>query len=108
MIPYSTASDAVMKRSRSRSRSTCSTGRPLWNAMICAIRLVVESTSRSWISMSLGAPCVPAEPWWIMIFELGRARRLPGAPAHRIIAAADIPIPTQIVETGGRTCCITS
>ena len=43
-----------------------------------------------------------------MILELGSARRFPGAPAHRIIAAADIPIPTQIVETGGRTCCMTS
>ena len=69
--------------------------------MIWAIRLVVASTSRSWISMSLGAPRVPAEPWWIMILALGSASRLPGAPPHRIIAAADMPIPTQIVDTSG-------
>ena len=58
--------------------------------------------------MSLGAPRVPAEPWWIMIRALGRARRLPAVPAPRIIAAADIAIPTQIVLTSGRTCWIAS
>ena len=76
--------------------------------MISAIRRVVASTSRSWISMSRGAPRVPADPWWIMILALGSARRFPGAPPQRTIAAADMPIPTQIVETSGCTCCITS
>ena len=58
--------------------------------------------------MSGGAPRVPAVPWWIMILALGNARRLPGAPPHKIIAAADIPIPTQIVDTSHLTCCMTS
>ena len=58
--------------------------------------------------MSLGAPRVPAVPWWIMILELGRAKRLPGAPPARIMAAADIPMPTQMVETSQWTCWMTS
>ena len=58
--------------------------------------------------MSLGAPRAPALPWWIMMRALGRARRLPGAPPQSTMAAADIPIPTQIVETSGRTCWMTS
>ena len=36
------------------------------------------------------------------------AKRLPGAPAQRIIAPADIAIPTQIVRTSGLTYCIVS
>ena len=43
-----------------------------------------------------------------MIRAFGRASRLPGAPPHRIIAAADMPMPTQIVDTSGRTCWMTS
>ncbi len=43
-----------------------------------------------------------------MIFEDGSARRLPGAPPESTIAAADIAMPTQIVETSHRTCCMTS
>ena len=58
--------------------------------------------------MSVGAPRVPALPWWIMILALGRARRLPAAPPHRTMAAADIPMPTQMVETSGWTCWMTS
>ena len=38
-----------------------------------------------------------------MIRALGSASRLPAAPPASTIAAADIPIPTQIVETSGRT-----
>ena len=38
----------------------------------------------------------------------GSARRFPAAPPHRIMAAADMPIPTQMVATSGRTCWITS
>ena len=37
-----------------------------------------------------------------------RAKRLPGEPPQRIIAAADIPIPVQIVRTSGFTYCIAS
>ena len=58
--------------------------------------------------MSRGAPRVPALPSWIMILAFGRANRFPAAPPARIIAAADIPIPTQIVDTSQRTCCMTS
>jgi hypothetical protein len=82
--------------------------RPLWWAMISDMRWVRARTSRSWISMSLGAPRVPAEPWWIMMRALGRANRFPAAPPHRIMAAADIPMPTQMVDTSGATCCMTS
>ena len=58
--------------------------------------------------MSAGVPRKPAEPWWIIIFAFGSAIRLPGAPPARIIAAADIPMPTQIVATSGLTYCIVS
>ena len=34
-----------------------------------------------------------------MIRGLGRAKRLPAVPPQRIMAAADIPIPTQMVDT---------
>ncbi len=71
--------------------------------MISAIRCRIESTSCAWISMSAGVPRKPAEPWWIMIFELGSAIRLPGAPPQRTIAAADMHIPTAIVCTSGLT-----
>jgi hypothetical protein len=50
--------------------------------MISAIRRVTDSTSRAWMSMSLGAPRKPAEPWWIIIFAFGRAERLPGRAAR--------------------------
>ena len=76
--------------------------------MISAIRLVVARTSFRWMAMSDGAPRVPALPWWIMILELGRAKRLPAVPPARIIAAADMPMPTQMVETSQWTCCMTS
>ena len=39
---------------------------------------------------------------------LGRAKRFPAAPPERIMAAADMPMPTQMVETSGSTCCMTS
>ena len=87
---------------------TSSIDLPLWCAMISAIRLVRVITSRSWISISLGAPRVPALPWWIMMRALGNAKRFPGAPPQSTIAAADMPMPTQIVETSGRTCWMTS
>ncbi len=76
--------------------------------MISPICRVVASTSRAAIEISVGAPRKPAEPWWIISFAFGRANRLPGAPAAVIIAAADIPIPKQMVETSGRTCCMAS
>ena len=87
---------------------TCSNGWPVCCAMISAIRLVMSSTSRAWIWMSAGVPRKPAEPWWIITFAFGSANRLPGAPPASTIAAADIPIPTQIVRTSGLTNCIVS
>ena len=90
------------------SWATRSRGCPLWWAMISDIRFVKERTSRSWISMSEGAPRVPAEPWWIMMRALGSAKRFPSAPPESIMAAADIPMPTQMVDTSGSTCCMTS
>jgi hypothetical protein len=97
-----------MNLSRSMSSITCSTWRFEWSAMSSAIRRVVESTSRAWMSMSLGVPRKPAEPWWIIIFAFGSADRFPGEPPQRIIAAADMAIPTQIVRTSGLTNCIAS
>ena len=76
--------------------------------MISAIRCVMSRTSRAWIWMSDGAPRNPAEPWWIIIFVFGNAKRFPGAPPQRIIAPADMPIPRQIVRTSGLTNCIVS
>ena len=82
-----------MNRSRSMSSITRSTGRPEWWERISAIWRVVDSISRAAIATSDGAPRKPAEPWWIMSFACGRARRFPGAPPATIIAAADMPIP---------------
>ena len=76
--------------------------------MISAICRVVAATSRAAIWMSEGAPRKPALPWWIISFAFGSAKRLPAAPPAMIMAAADIPIPKQIVDTSGRTCCIAS
>ena len=58
--------------------------------------------------MSAGEPRKPPEPWWIITFAFGSAKRFPCAPPERIIAAADMPIPVQIVRTSGRTYCIAS
>src|SRR5688500_4067396 len=91
--PYATASDGVMNRSRSMSFITCSTARPQCWERISAICRVVDSISRAAISTSDGAPRNPAEPWWIISFAWGNARRFPGAPPATIIAAADIPMP---------------
>ena len=40
--------------------------------------------------------------------EFGSAKRFPAAPPARIIAAADMPMPQQMVDTSGSTCCMTS
>ena len=90
------------------SAITCSTGAPEWREMISAIRRVSSRISRAAIWMSAGVPRKPPEPWWIMIFAFGSANRFPAAPPHRIIAAADMPIPRQTVATSGFTYCIAS
>ena len=40
-------------------------------------------------------------PWWIIIFELGSAIRLPRVPPASRIAPIDIAMPKQIVRTSG-------
>ena len=60
------------------------------------------------MAMSAGLPRKPPEPWWIITFAFGSANRLPRAPPERIIAAADMPMPVQIVCTSGCTYCIAS
>ena len=90
------------------SAITFSNGWPVCSARISAIRRVMSRISFAWIWMSAGVPRKPAEPWWIMIFAFGSAIRLPAAPPARIIAAADMPIPMQIVRTSGLTYCIVS
>jgi hypothetical protein len=40
--------------------------------------------------------------------RVGEGEALPGGPGEGIMAAADIPMPTQIVETSQLTCWITS
>jgi hypothetical protein len=56
---------------------------------------VSERISRAAIWMSAGVPRVPAEPWWIITFEFGSTKRLPGAPPASSRAPIDIAIPTQ-------------
>jgi hypothetical protein len=87
---------------------TCSFGWPLWRAMIDAIRSVISRISRAAIWMSAGEPRKPPLPWWIITFEFGSAKRLPAAPPERIIAPADIAMPTHTVRTSGLTYCIVS
>jgi hypothetical protein len=65
-------------------------------------------TSRAWISISVGWPWKPDEPWWMRIFECGSALRFPGAPPARMVAPIDIAMPTQIVRTSHLMYCIVS
>ncbi len=58
-------------------------------------------TSRAWISMSVAWPWKPEDTWWIRIFALGSAMRLPFAPPASSSAPIDIAMPTQIVDTSG-------
>ena len=73
------------------------------------MRLVVASTSRRWISMSLGAPRVPAEPWWIMILALGSGQALARGAAAEDHGRRRHP---HAYADGGDlaswTCCMTS
>jgi hypothetical protein len=58
-------------------------------------------TSRAWISMSVACPWKPEDTWWMRIFALGSAMRLPFAPPARRRAPIDMAMPTQIVCTSG-------
>ena len=46
--------------------------------------------------------------WWIMMRELGREWRMPGAPAHNSSDAMLLAWPTHQVATGGLMYCIVS
>ena len=76
--------------------------------MISAMRWVMSRISRAAIWISAGVPRKPPEPWWIITFAFGRAKRLPAAPPQRIIAPALMPMPRQTVETSELTYCIAS
>ena len=84
-----------MKRSRSTSCAILSIGCPVQSARMPLSRSRMSSTSRAAISMSAAVPCAPVDGWWIMMRELGRALRLPGAPAATRIAAIEAAMPTQ-------------
>src|ERR1044072_2106182 len=53
--------------------------------------------------MSEAWPWKPPEGWWIMMFECGRLKRLPFAPAVNRSDPADAANPTHRVEISGRT-----
>ena len=53
---------------------------PVCSAMISSSRLRRSRISRAWISMSVAWPLKPPDTWWMRIFALGSAIRLPGAP----------------------------
>ena len=72
-----------MKKSRSVSLATFSTVWPVCLAMISSSRLRRSMISRAWISMSVAWPLKPLETWWIRIFALGSAIRLPGGAARQ-------------------------
>ena len=58
--------------------------------------------------MSVAWPWKLEETWWIRIFALGSAIRLPAAPPASSSAPIDIAMPTQIVCTSGLMNCIVS
>ena len=58
--------------------------------------------------MSVACPWKLEETWWIRIFALGSAMRLPCAPPASSSAPIDIAMPTQIVCTSGLMNCIVS
>ena len=59
--------------------------------------------SRACISISVAWPWNPEQTWWIRIFALGSAIRLPFAPPASSSAPMLIAMPTQIVCTSGFT-----
>ena len=53
--------------------------------------------SLAWIMMSSAVPSMPASGWWIMIRALGRACRLPAAPA----VSSTAPIDARLADAVG-------
>src|SRR5689334_12894005 len=91
--PYSLASSAVNQRSRSASRSICSMGCPVWNAVRSNSVRLMYSICSAWILMSDAVPPIPPDGWCIRICACGRANRLPGAPAVSRNCPIDAAIP---------------
>ena len=58
--------------------------------------------------MSVAWPWKAELTWWMRIFALGSAMRLPSAPPDSSSAPIDIAIPTQMVCTSGLMNCIVS
>src|SRR6266550_1660608 len=100
--PYSLASSADMKRSRSMSFSIDSTVLPVCLAYSSLSLRRRNRISRAWISMSDAVPCVPPEGWCIMIRAWGSAERFPLRPAVSRNEPIEAAIPMQIVFTGAR------
>ena len=55
------------------------------------------------LSMMARRPRAPPSGWWIMISALGRALRLPFAPAASKNAPMEAAMPTHTVETSHLT-----
>src|SRR5213594_927488 len=106
--PYSLASSADMKRSRSMSFSMCSTGLPVCLAYSSLSLPRRYRISRAWISMSAAVPWVPPDGWCIMMRACGSAERFPLRPAASRNEPIEAAIPMQIVFTGARRNCIVS
>src|SRR5881394_4080814 len=106
--PYSLASSADMKRSRSMSFSIWSNALPVCLAYSSLSLPRRYRISRAWISMSAAVPWVPPEGWCIMMRAWGKAERLPLRPAASRNEPIDAAIPMQMVFTGARRNCIVS
>src|SRR5262249_9705835 len=72
MKPYSLAASAVNHRSRSESRSICSSVWPVCSAMSSCMTFLMCSDCSAWILMSEAEPPMPPEGWCIMIRACGR------------------------------------
>ena len=92
-----------MKKSRSESLATFSTG---WLHMAANSRLRLSRLRRislASLAMSLACPWVPPLGWWIMMRLWGSAERLPLVPAARRNAPMLAAWPTQMVTTSDFT-----
>ena len=58
--------------------------------------------------MSEACPCIWPDGWCIRIRLWGRAKRLPGVPAHSRNWPIEAASPTQIVLTSQATYCMVS
>ena len=107
--PYSTASAGVMNRSRSMSSITVSTvaAGVARDDLRHLPRRRADLAGRD-LDVGRRAAEAGASPGGSSASRSAARTACPAAPPAMIIAAADIPIPKQIVETSGRTCCMAS